>query len=56
VADTIRAWVVPLHRGNFGGAAVKVLWVVAGLAPGVLFLLGFVIWRQRLALRGSRMA
>lgn len=53
VADTIRAWVVPLHRGNFGGVGVKVLWTIAGLAPGVLFLLGFVIWRQRLARRGA---
>lgn len=39
--------VVPLHFGNFGGVPVKILWCLAGLAPGALAVSGFLIWRSR---------
>ncbi|HVU24730.1 MAG TPA: PepSY-associated TM helix domain-containing protein [Opitutus sp.] len=37
----------PLHFGTFGGLPVKILWCLAGLAPGTLAVSGFVIWRLR---------
>ena len=38
---------VPLHFGTFGGWPVKVLWSLFGLAPGVLAVTGFALWRRR---------
>jgi len=35
------------HVGNFGGWPVKILWLVLGLAPPVLFITGFIMWWQR---------
>lgn len=37
----------PLHFGTFGGLPVKILWCLGGLAPGVLAVSGFFIWRLR---------
>lgn len=37
----------PLHVGDFGGWPVKVLWVLLGLAPPVLFVSGFIMWWYR---------
>lgn len=37
----------PLHYGTFGGLPVKILWCLGGLAPGVLAVTGFAIWRRR---------
>jgi len=37
----------PLHYGTFGGATTKVLWSLFGLAPGILAVSGFLIWRSR---------
>lgn len=37
----------PLHYGTFGGLPVKVLWSLGGLAPGILGVTGFLIWRSR---------
>jgi uncharacterized iron-regulated membrane protein len=45
--DVIMEWVAPLHVGNFGGTAVRVLWMVLGLAPPLLFATGFTMWWQR---------
>jgi uncharacterized iron-regulated membrane protein len=58
VGDAIIAWLAPLHVGNFGGAPVKLLWLVLGLAPPLLFATGFYMWwtrvvRPRLTTRGS---
>ena len=43
-----------LHYGTFGAAfgpalavAVKILWTILGLSPGVLAVSGFLIWRAR---------
>ena len=36
-----------LHFGNFGGAPVKVLWVILGLAPSLLSVTGFLMWWNR---------
>ncbi|PTY08702.1 PepSY domain-containing protein [Opitutaceae bacterium EW11] len=37
----------PLHFGAFGGMAVRLLWSAGGLAPGILAVSGFFIWRSR---------
>lgn len=38
---------VPLHFGTFGGWPVRVLWCLGGMAPGILAVSGFLIWRAR---------
>jgi uncharacterized iron-regulated membrane protein len=48
VVDTF----TPLHYGTFGGLPVKILWCLGGLAPGVLAVTGFILWRLRR--RGAR--
>lgn len=35
------------HYGTFGGRGVKVLWVILGLAPAVLFSTALVMWYSR---------
>jgi uncharacterized iron-regulated membrane protein len=37
----------PLHFGSFGGWPVKIIWCLAGLAPGLLALSGTMIWWKR---------
>lgn len=46
-ADFFRSWVVPLHRGSFGGIGVMTLWAAVGLAPALLFVLGVLMWWNR---------
>ncbi|WP_415908744.1 PepSY-associated TM helix domain-containing protein [Oleiharenicola sp. Vm1] len=43
IVDSFR----PLHFGEFGGLPVKILWALAGLAPGMLAVTGFAIWWTR---------
>jgi uncharacterized iron-regulated membrane protein len=45
--DVIMEWVAPLHVGNFAGNGVRVLWLVIGLAPPLLFATGFTMWWSR---------
>jgi uncharacterized iron-regulated membrane protein len=45
--DLILSWIAPLHFGNFGGFAVKIIWSILGLAPAVLFATGFFVWWNR---------
>ena len=37
----------PLHFGNWGGIAIKILYCLFGLAPAVLSITGFIIWQKR---------
>ncbi|MEH2332378.1 PepSY-associated TM helix domain-containing protein [Nostoc sp.] len=37
----------PLHYGTFGGLPTRILYVLVGLAPLILFITGFVMWRYR---------
>jgi uncharacterized iron-regulated membrane protein len=41
---TQAAW--PLHTGNYGGWTVRLLYVLAGLIPGLLFVSGVIVWRS----------
>ncbi len=36
-----------VHFGTFGGRVTQVLYVFVGLAPLILFVTGFVMWRYR---------
>lgn len=47
LADFVFAWPYKLHTGEFGGRWGRVLWTVAGLAPPILFVLGFMMWRRQ---------
>ena len=47
--DVVMAWVAPLHFGNFGGDAVRVAWLILGLAPVLLFATGLTMWWSRVA-------
>jgi uncharacterized iron-regulated membrane protein len=42
------------HFGRFGGITIRVLWVILGLIPAVLFITGFVVWWKRVAARTLR--
>lgn len=52
--DTIQRWFGYLHFGNFGGAPVKVLWTLTGLAPTLLAVTGTVMWWNRVIVRARR--
>lgn len=43
--------VYPLHFGDWGGIFIKILYCLAGIAPAVLSVTGFIIWKIRSAKR-----
>jgi cytochrome b subunit of formate dehydrogenase len=45
----ILRWLSYLHFGEFGAHdwPLKVIWILAGLAPAVLFVSGFIMWWNR---------
>ncbi|WP_298353101.1 PepSY domain-containing protein [Runella sp.] len=43
----VQATFYPLHIGNFGGIALKILYIIIGLTPGLLSVTGFLLWRRR---------
>lgn len=45
-ADAFFAWQFPLHSGEAFGLVGRWMVFVTGLAPGVLYLTGFVLWLQ----------
>jgi uncharacterized iron-regulated membrane protein len=44
----------PLHYGTIGGLSTRLLWLVVGLIPGVLFITGIVMWRNRVLSKKRR--
>ena len=54
LGDAVIALVGPVHFGNFGGAGVRLVWLVTGLAPAVLAVTGLVLWWTRVAAPGWR--
>lgn len=46
--------VAPLHFGSWGGAWSKTLWFAIGFSPGALFLTGFLMWWNRVAVKRLR--
>jgi uncharacterized iron-regulated membrane protein len=45
--DRLLYWMAQAHFGRFSGIPVKIIWTVIGLAPGVLFVTGTVMWWKR---------
>ncbi|HUS07330.1 MAG TPA: PepSY-associated TM helix domain-containing protein [Bryobacteraceae bacterium] len=43
----------PLHFGDFGGLPLKLIWCAAGVAPGVLFVSGVILWWTRKSVPGQ---
>ncbi len=37
----------PLHYGTFGGYTTRILWIFAGLMPGILFVTSLLMWWNR---------
>ena len=52
--DVLIALVAPLHFGNFGGVGVRLVWLVTGLAPGVLAVTGLILWWTRVVAAPAR--
>lgn len=48
LGDRIEATFFPLHVGNYGGLAVKILYMLVGLTPGLLSVTGFLLWWRRI--------
>ena len=44
--DELVQQIVALHFGRFGGMGVRIAWALLGLAPAVLFVTGFIVWRR----------
>jgi len=42
------------HYGNFGGWEIKLLWLILGLAPAVLFTTALVMWYSRVLVPAMR--
>ena len=42
------------HFGRFGGLSIRVLWVILGLLPTVMFVTGFIVWWKRVVSRAVR--
>ena len=36
------------HFGRFGGLGIRILWVILGLLPAILFMTGFTVWWKRI--------
>ncbi|MEH1834445.1 MAG: PepSY-associated TM helix domain-containing protein [Nostoc sp.] len=47
LGDRVLNFFEPLHYGTFGRLPTRILYVFVGLAPLILFITGFVMWRYR---------
>lgn len=55
-ATTVASWVRTLHDGTIGGLAIRILVVVLGLLPALLFVTGFLRWRRRIRINHDSVA
>jgi len=54
VADAYLSWLTPIHFGSFGGLPTRILALIGGLMPAVLFVTGFIIWYPRWKRQASK--
>lgn len=47
LGDRVLDSFTPLHYGTFGGLPTRILYVFVGLAPTILMMTGFTMWRHR---------
>lgn len=52
--DVLLNWIHPLHDASVGGLPARLLAVVVGIAPAILFVLGVMRWRRRMRPHGPR--
>lgn len=45
--DTLLQWIYPLHNGEAFGLTGRILIFISGLVPAVLYVTGFIRWRQK---------
>ncbi len=45
--DSVMSWLGYLHVGSFGGMPIKILWVILGMTPALLFVTGSLMWWNR---------
>ena len=45
--DQVIAWTDALHVGNFAGNGTRVIWLLVGLVPPMLFVTGALLWWRR---------
>ncbi len=50
------SWLTPLHYGSFGGLPTRILALIGGLIPLLLFITGFIIWWPRYTHRKQKPA
>jgi uncharacterized iron-regulated membrane protein len=55
-SDKILMWLYPLHGGEAFGVVGRIFIVLLGFAPAVLYVTGFVRWRQKARLKARRTA
>jgi len=46
--------IYPLHFGTFGVDFTRILWIVIGLAPAILYVTGLLMWWNRSILPALR--
>jgi len=51
IGTSLNAWVRPLHDGSIGGLPVRMLAVLIGFMPAILFVTGWLHWQRRRAVR-----
>jgi uncharacterized iron-regulated membrane protein len=44
----------PLHFGTFGGNFTRILWIILGIAPAILYVSGLLMWWNRSILPALR--
>ncbi len=48
-------WIGYIHFGTFGGHATRILWIVLGIVPGLLFITGMLMyWNRSLGKKAQR--
>ncbi|QEC45821.1 putative iron-regulated membrane protein [Pseudobacter ginsenosidimutans] len=47
IGNSYLSWLTPLHYGTFGGMPTRILALIGGLVPLLLFITGFIIWWPR---------
>lgn len=52
--DFVLAWLVRLHFGRWRSHTLKVVWVLLGLIPAVMFVTGAAMWWHRVVRRPER--
>lgn len=47
VGNSYLSWLTPIHYGTFGGMPTRILALLGGLMPLLLYITGFIIWWPR---------